>query len=455
MAKSRAQFVCQQCGASSNKWQGRCEACHAWNSIVEETAGFASPLTLSKGQPLPLQPLSQAVQVPPRLPSGLSECDRVLGGGFVAGAALLLGGDPGIGKSTLLLQVAAARAQHGRVLYLSGEEAVDQIRLRAQRLRCEAPLLQLGGGTRLADIITTISSASVPELVIIDSIQTLHHDALDAAAGSVAQVRACASELVRLAKNLGFVLVLVGHVTKDGSIAGPKVIEHLVDVVLYLEGDRSHLYRILRGIKNRFGATDEIGVFSMGETGLAEVPNPSALFMPQGGQGVSGGVVLASMEGTRPLLLEIQALTVPATYGAPRRTTVGFDANRLAMMLAVLEARGGISLAQHDVYLNIAGGYRVTEPAADLAVMAAVLSAHLGTAWPTTMVMAGEVSLSGKVRPVNQMPARLREATRLGFTDALIAADHEPLPSYTPTLVDTVGDVIKLLRHQSRTALRA
>ncbi len=380
----------------------------------------------AKGRRLVFEGLDGAAQATPRRVSGIAEFDRVCGGGLVSGSALLVGGDPGIGKSTLLLQVvaalAAARADSKRPIcaYISGEESLDQVRLRAARLAVAGAPVQLAAATNIRDIVASLDAAEAPEVVVIDSIQTMYLDTLDSAPGTVSQVRAAAHELIRLAKQRGFTVLLVGHVTKEGLIAGPRVLEHMVDTVLYFEGERGHQFRILRAVKNRFGATDEIGVFEMTDRGLAEVPNPSALFLAERHSEVSGTAVFAGMEGTRPVLVEVQALVAPSPPGTPRRAVVGWDGNRLAMILAVLEARCGLQIGANDIYLNVAGGLRITEPAADLAVAAALVSAHSLQPVPAETVVFGEIGLSGEIRPVGQMAARLKEAGKLGFTAALI-----------------------------------
>src|SRR6187431_2888512 len=383
MARREASFICQNCGAVYGRWQGKCDACGEWNTIAEENAAGARPQMPGraprKGRVFALEALAGATHDAPRLPSGLSELDRVTGGGFVRGSVLLLGGDPGIGKSTLLVQAAAALAGAGhRSVYISGEEAVAQVRLRAERLGLAKAPVELAAETSVEDIIATLSDGATPRLVIIDSIQTMWTDAVDAAPGTVTQVRGSAQALIRFAKRSGAAVILVGHVTKDGQIAGPRVVEHMVDAVLSFEGEGSHQFRILRAVKNRFGATDEIGVFEMTGAGLREVPNPSELFLGERNAKAPGAAVFAGMEGTRPVLVEIQALVAPSPLGTPRRAVIGWDGGRLAMVLAVLEARCGIALAGRDVYLNVAGGLRVSEPAADLAVAAALISALTG-----------------------------------------------------------------------------
>ncbi len=423
MAKPVPQFTCSACGAVHRKWAGRCDACGAWNSVVEEAPLSAGPKALgAKGRTIPLTDLSTEENPTPRASSGLDEFDRVLGGGLVAASAILVGGDPGIGKSTLLLQAAASFARRGlKTMYVSGEEAAAQVRMRAQRLGLADAPVQLGAETNLRDILTTLD-AERPALAIIDSIQTMWLDTVESAPGSVAQVRAAAHELVTFAKRRGVAVVLVGHVTKDGQIAGPRVVEHMVDTVLYFEGERGHQFRILRSVKNRFGPADEIGVFEMTGAGLAQVANPSALFLSDRGQAVAGSAVFAGIEGTRPVLTEIQALVAPSNLGTPRRTVVGLDSGRLSTILAVLEARCGIPFGGLDVFLNVAGGMRVSEPAADLAVAGALLSAREDVAIPPEMVLFGEISLSGALRPVTQTENRLKEASKLGFSQATLPA---------------------------------
>ena len=430
MAKASRNFVCQSCGAAYPRWSGRCEACGEWNTIVEEAgstggvgAGPAAKALKGKGRRIELVEMSGETADPPRHISGMAEFDRVTGGGLVPGSAVLIGGDPGIGKSTLLLQaMAALAAKGGRVVYISGEEAIAQVRMRARRLGLAEAPVQLGAETNLKDILGTLESVTPPDAVVIDSIQTMWTEALDSAPGTVAQVRASAQELVRFAKRHGTAVILVGHVTKEGQIAGPRVVEHMVDAVIYFEGERGHQFRILRAVKNRFGPANEIGVFEMGEKGLAEVPNPSALLLGERDGGTSGSAVFAGIEGTRPVLVEIQALVAKSALGTPRRAVVGWDGGRLSMVLAVLEARCGLTLAGQDVYLNVAGGLRINEPAADLAVAAALISSVTGQPLPSDCVIFGEISLSGAVRPVSQMEARLKEAEKLGFSKAILPA---------------------------------
>ena len=456
MARATSQFVCQQCGAAAPKWAGRCESCGAWNTLVEE-AIEARPKALGgafggkgKGRAIPFVGLRGERAPAPRLGVGIAEFDRVLGGGLVAGSAILVGGDPGIGKSTLLLQAAARVAASGHdAIYISGEEAIDQIRLRAERLGIASAPVRLAVATQVGDIAAALADGTSPEFVVIDSIQTLFVETLESAPGTVAQVRASAHELIRLAKRQGFALVLIGHVTKEGLIAGPRVLEHMVDTVLYFEGERTHRFRILRAVKNRFGPADEIGVFAMGDEGLAEVPNPSALFLAERGPDAQPGAsVFAGIEGTRPVLVEIQSLIAPAQPGTPRRAVVGWDQGRLAMVLAVLEARAGISFANQDVYLNVAGGLRVAEPAADLAAAAALVSSLAGTAVPADTVVFGEIGLSGEIRPVAHAEVRLKEAAKLGFKRALAPAPHRA----GAQLARIPGIAVRELRHVTELA---
>lgn len=428
MAKAaKSLYVCQACGASSPRWAGKCPSCSEWNTLAEETDAGPPPgsgmTRSSKGKAIKLGTLEGGADEAPRFTTGIAELDRVTGGGIVPGSALLIGGEPGIGKSTLLLQLSASIARAGlQAVYFSGEEAAAQVRLRADRLGLASAPVALAAETNLANILATLDAGARPDLVVVDSIQTLWSDELDAAPGTVSQVRAATQSLIRYAKLKGSALLLVGHVTKDGQIAGPKVVEHMVDCVLSFEGDRGHPFRILRATKNRFGATDEIGVFEMVQRGLREVANPSELFLGDREASVPGAAVFAGIEGTRPILVEIQALVAPSQLGTPRRAVVGWDSSRLSMILAVLEARCGVSLAQHDVYLNVAGGLKITEPAADLAVASALLSSFSGIALPPQRVSFGEISLSGAVRTSAHTASRLKEAKKLGFTEAVIPA---------------------------------
>jgi len=418
-------FVCQSCGSVHAKWAGRCDSCGEWNTLIEEAThntNSSGTTKRKKTRGIDFIDLNGESAELPRMKTGIDELDRVTGGGLVPGSALLVGGDPGIGKSTLLLQATGKLAKQGiKTAYISGEESTGQVRRRAKRLELSDSPVALAAETSLGHILDGLM-AEKPDVVIIDSIQTLWSDQLTAAPGTVAQVRACAQELTRFAKKRGAAVILVGHVTKDGQIAGPRVVEHMVDAVLYFEGDRAHQFRILRAHKNRFGPTDEIGVFEMREHGLTEVPNPSALFLDGREYNASGAAVFAGMEGTRPVLTEIQALVAPAAFGTPRRAVVGWDSGRLAMVLAVLEARCGISFAGKDVYLNVAGGLRINEPAADLAVAAALASSAFDIAIPSDAVIFGEISLSGDVRAVGRTDLRLKEASKLGFKRAIAPA---------------------------------
>src|SRR6187431_1612566 len=459
MARREASFICQNCGAVYGRWQGKCDACGEWNTIAEENAAGARPQMPGraprKGRVFALEALAGATHDAPRLPSGLSELDRVTGGGFVRGSVLLLGGDPGIGKSTLLVQAAAALAGAGhRSVYISGEEAVAQVRLRAERLGLSKAPVELAAETSVEDIIATLSEGATPRLVIIDSIQTMWTDMVDSAPGTVTQVRGSAQTLIRYAKKSGAAVILVGHVTKDGQIAGPRVVEHMVDAVLSFEGEGSHQFRILRAVKNRFGPTDEIGVFEMTGSGLCEVANPSELFLSERDLGQPGTAVFAGIEGTRPLLVEIQALVAPTSLGTPRRAVVGWDPSRLSMVLAVLEAHCGVRLGGHDVYLNVAGGMRIHEPAGDLAAAAALVSSLANAPLPADAVFFGEVSLSGAVRPVAQSATRLKEAAKLGFNRAIVpdtARSELAEPSLKVTDVGSLAGLVADIAARGKT----
>ncbi|MCW1428445.1 DNA repair protein RadA [Novosphingobium sp. JCM 18896] len=420
MAKPKRRYVCQACGSVSQRWQGQCPDCAEWNTLVEDAPAtvFSAKHDLSSGgRAIRFEPLDAPNEKLQRRTTGLAELDRALGGGLVPGSAILMGGDPGIGKSTLLMQAAGKIAlSGGSVVYISGEEAAGQVRMRAERMGLAKAPVQLASATSVRDILTTLGGMEPPTLLVIDSIQTMHSDQIEGAPGTVSQVRGCAFELIRFAKESGTALVLVGHVTKDGNIAGPRVLEHMVDVVMSFEGERSHQYRILRSLKNRFGPVDEIGVFAMQGQGLEEVGNPSMLFLSGRENPVPGSAVFPAMEGTRPVLVEIQALIVRLQSGAtPRRAVVGWDSGRLAMLLAVLEARCGLNFSSAEVYLNVAGGYRLSDPGADLAVAAALISALGDRALPSHAVWFGEVSLAGEVRPVAHSGIRQREAAKLGF----------------------------------------
>ena len=435
MARAATRYVCQACGAEHNRWTGRCDSCGAWNTIVEEASTMAIPGTparakSAKHRSIAFEGLTGKDKSFPRRLTGIQEFDRVLGGGFVPGSAVLVAGDPGIGKSTILLQAVAAMAkrQPGPVVYISGEEAVEQVRMRAARLALSDAPVRLAAATEVGDIVASLENGEAPALLVVDSIQTMFLETLDSSPGTVSQVRTSAQALIRLAKARGTALVLVGHVTKEGLIAGPRVLEHMVDTVLYFEGERGHHFRILRAVKNRFGPTDEIGVFEMTDAGLKEVANPSALFLSGRETATPGSAVFAGIEGTRPLLVEIQALVAPSALASPRRAVVGWDSARLSMVIAVLDARLGLALSGNDVYLNVAGGLKIAEPGADLAVAAALLSSLADQPAPAGAVFFGEVGLAGEVRAVGQMDARLKEAAKLGFERAVMP---KALPSST------------------------
>ena len=429
MAKARTVYACTECGGQSVKWQGQCPHCQAWNTLVESVAETAATsanrfsLIAETGK---LQRLSEVdAREEARMPSGIAEFDRVLGGGLVPGAVILIGGDPGIGKSTLLLQSLATVGKTRKVVYVSGEESPQQIAMRAKRLNVDAHHVQVLPETSLGKIQAVIQSEK-PEIAVIDSIQTLYSDALTSAPGSVAQVRECAAQLTRLAKVGGTTIIFVGHVTKEGTLAGPRVLEHMVDTVLYFEGDTHSSFRLIRAFKNRYGAVNELGVFAMTDKGLKGVANPSALFLSQHEGEVAGSCVLVTQEGTRPLLVEVQALVDSAHAPNPRRLSVGLEQNRLALLLAVLHRHSGIACYDQDVFVNAVGGVRITEPAADLAVLMAVVSSLKNKPLPKKLVVFGEVGLAGEVRPVQRGQERLKEAAKLGFTHALIPAANQP-----------------------------
>ena len=464
MAKPRSSFICQACGAAATRWQGKCESCGEWNTLAEEAPssgiGAQAARGAKKGRIFALEGLTGESRPQPRILSGMAELDRVTGGGFVPGSVLLIGGEPGIGKSTLLIQACASLARRGeRVVYISGEEAAAQVRLRAERLGLADAAVELAAETSVEDIIATLSAGRRPSLVVIDSIQTMWTDTIESTPGTVSQVRGAAQALIRFAKLSGACVILVGHVTKDGQIAGPRVVEHMVDAVATFEGDGAHHFRILRNVKNRFGPTDEIGVFEMTGGGLTEVANPSALFLAGRDGSAAGAAVFAGMEGTRPVLVEIQALVAPSTLGTPRRAVVGWDPSRLAMLLAVLEAHGRVKLSQHDIYLNVAGGMKVAEPAADLAAAAALVSSLTGAILPADLVFFGEVGLSGAVRPVPHANLRLKEAAKLGFARAVApmgapdkADARPPLPQ---NAIRHIGEAVADIAALGRGAARA
>ena len=452
MAKSKSIYACSECGATSPKWQGQCPGCGLWNTLVETIAEAASPNRYAGlGASAKLQHLSEIrPREEPRLPSGLEEFDRVLGGGLVAGGVVLIGGDPGIGKSTLLLQALSKMAAAGQVvLYVSGEESAEQVALRARRLQVPTQGLALLAEISLERVLATLAGQKPAVAVaVIDSIQTMYSEALQSAPGSVAQVRECAAQLTRYAKQTGTSIILVGHVTKEGALAGPRVLEHIVDTVLYFEGDPHSSFRLVRAVKNRFGAVNELGVFAMTERGLRGVSNPSALFLSQHEQEVSGSCVMVTQEGTRPLLVEIQALVDPSHSPSPRRLTVGLEQNRLAMLLAVLHRHAGIVCFDQDVFVNAVGGVRIAEPAADLAVLAAIVSSLKNKPLPRKLVAFGEVGLAGEIRPAPRGQERLKEAAKLGFSHALIPKANAPkhaIDGLTVIAVDRVETAIERL----------
>ncbi|MDQ2819965.1 MAG: DNA repair protein RadA [Pseudomonadota bacterium] len=456
MAKAKTNYTCTECGAIASRWMGQCAACHAWNTMVEtvqETAGVnrLSQQTphRSLAQTAPVLSLSDidAVDVP-RFGTGIEEFDRVLGGGLVAGGVVLIGGDPGIGKSTLLLQALANISASKSTLYVSGEESGAQIALRARRLGVDGRELKLQAEIQLEKILGTLADLK-PEVAVIDSIQTVYSDALTSAPGSVAQVRECAAQLTRVAKQTGVTIILVGHVTKEGALAGPRVLEHIVDTVLYFEGDPQSSFRLVRAIKNRFGAVNELGVFAMTEKGLKGVSNPSALFLSQHDTQVPGACVMVTQEGTRPLLVEIQALVDTSHLPNARRLSVGLEQNRLAMLLAVLHRHAGIAAFDQDVFINAVGGVKITEPAADLAVLLAINSSMRNKPLPRGLVVFGEIGLAGEIRPAPRGQERLREAAKLGFSIAMIPKANVPkqkIEGMTIVAVERIDEAFNKLR---------
>ncbi|QRM19686.1 DNA repair protein RadA [Dechloromonas sp. TW-R-39-2] len=449
MAKAKSIYSCTECGATSPKWQGQCPGCNAWNTLVESVAEKVTGHRFESLAPTArLQNLSEIeARETERIPTGISEFDRALGGGLVPGGVVLIGGDPGIGKSTLLLQALAHLAESNKVLYVTGEESGEQVALRARRLSLETRKLTLMAEINLERILSTLQ-AELPQVAVIDSIQTLWSDQLSSAPGSVAQVRECSAQLTRLAKQAGITIILVGHVTKDGALAGPRVLEHIVDTVLYFEGDTHSSFRLVRAVKNRFGAVNELGVFAMTDKGLKGVNNPSALFLSQHGQDVPGSCVMVTQEGTRPLLVEIQAL-VDTAHGNPRRLTVGLDAQRLAMLLAVLHRHAGVVCFDQDVFVNAVGGVKIAEPAADLAVILSITSSLKNKALPSKLIVFGEVGLAGEVRPAPRGQERLKEAAKLGFTRALIPEANRPkqaIPGMEVIAVRRVEEAVTRLR---------
>lgn len=449
MAKAKTLYTCTECGGQAPKWQGQCPHCSGWNTLVESVAEPTSGHRYSGlAKASALTPLSdiRATQAP-RMPTGVAEFDRVLGGGLVQGQVALIGGDPGIGKSTLLLQALAAMSQQRKVIYVSGEESAEQVALRASRLQLETANVALLAEIQLEKISATLS-AEKPEVAVVDSIQTLYSEALQSAPGSVAQVRECAAQLTRLAKQSGITLIFVGHVTKEGALAGPRVLEHIVDTVLYFEGDTQSSFRLVRAFKNRFGPVNELGVFAMTEKGLRGVSNPSALFLSEHHAGVPGSCVLVTNEGTRPLLVEVQALVDTAHGMNPRRLAQGLDQNRLAMLLAVLHRHAGVACHDQDVFINAVGGVRITEPAADLAVALAVVSSFRNRALPEKLVVFGEIGLAGEVRPAPRGQERLREAAKLGFTRALVPRANLPkqrIGGLEAVAIERVSDALEQL----------
>lgn len=447
MSRSKKQYVCNNCGSIASKWSGQCFDCEAWGSITEELLAAQSISASIRGNVIALEAFDDSINESSRIITPIAELNRVLGGGLVPASAILVGGDPGIGKSTLLLQLSALLSASGtRCLYVTGEESTDQVKLRANRLGLDVSNASIIAATNIHDILATIDATKNSlDLVVIDSIQTMYSGDFSSAPGTVSQIRATAHELVSYAKQNNIILLLVGHVTKDGQIAGPKVLEHMVDTVLYFEGDPSYHFRILRSIKNRFGGVNEIGVFEMTATGLQEVSNPSQLFLMERDSNVSGTSVFAGIEGSRPLLVEVQALIAPSTMPMPRRSVVGWDTNRLSMILAVLSVRYGLNLSTYEVYLSIAGGLKITEPAVDLAVAAALISAAINKPLPDGSIFFGEIGLSGEVRKVTQADLRVREATKLGFNH-MICAIHPNLKSDNISTISHIKQLKGVLR---------
>jgi DNA repair protein RadA/Sms len=451
MAKPKSIYACSECGGQAPKWQGQCPHCGAWNTLVE---GVATPPAKRfegvSGGRSPVRTLSTVeTRETTRIPTGQAEFDRVLGGGLVPGGVVLLGGDPGIGKSTLLLQACAALGATHRTLYVTGEESVEQVALRAQRLGLVNAPVELLAEVQLEAIVAAITGTA-PQVVVIDSIQTMYTETLTSAPGSVSQVRECAAQLTRLAKQRGTIVVFVGHVTKEGAIAGPRVLEHIVDTVLYFEGDPHSSFRLVRAIKNRFGAANELGVFGMTERGLRGVSNPSALFLSQHDEPVAGSAIVATLEGSRPLLVEIQALVDPVMGGNPKRLAVGLDPQRLALLLAVLHRHGGLEVAGYDVFVNAVGGVRINEPAADLAVLLAVQSSLRNKPLPAKTLVFGEVGLAGEIRPVQRGQERIREAAKLGFRTVLMPSLNKPKQAVEGVEIITVNRVGDALDHLRR-----
>lgn len=458
--KLKLTYVCTECGAVHKKWAGRCPDCGAWNSMAEDviSEGMTTHFSATNktdaaqlGKEIKFETLDGEIKEFPRKDVGIAEFDRVLGGGLVKGSAVLIGGDPGIGKSTLLLQTVCSLSQKNiETIYISGEESVNQIRMRAKRLGLGNIPAKLAAATSATDIVKTMNDSN-PDVIVIDSIQTIFMPGISSAPGTVSQVRTCANEIISIAKKKNIVVMIVSHVTKEGQIAGPKVLEHMVDAVLYFEGDRNHQFRILRSIKNRFGAANEIGVFEMHDSGLREVSNPSELFLSSRTRNISGTTVFAGMEGTRPILIEVQALVAPSFMPSPRRAATGWDSSRLAMIIAVLGTRMGVRLADKEVYLNIAGGLKINEPAVDLAVVTSLISAIKDRPLPENCVVMGEVGLSGEVRMVSQIEARMKEAQKLGFEVAIVPEAINGLKSfkrsnYAGLKIETIKHIRDLVR---------
>jgi DNA repair protein RadA/Sms len=450
MAKAKTQYTCTECGATEPKWQGQCPSCHAWNTLVETVPETATQSRFASLAPTAqLQKLADVeAQDVSRQPTGIAEFDRVLGGGLVAGGVVLIGGDPGIGKSTLLLQTVCKISQTLKSFYISGEESAQQIAMRAHRLGLNASQVDVLAEINL-EKISQVLQQHQPDVVVIDSIQTVYSEALQSAPGSVAQVRECSAQLTRIAKQLGISMILVGHVTKEGSLAGPRVLEHIVDSVLYFEGDQNSSFRLIRAFKNRFGAVNELGVFAMTEKGLREVSNPSALFLSHHDAPVPGSCITVTQEGTRPLLVEIQALVDTAHGSNPKRLCVGLEQNRLAMLLAVLHRHAGVACFDQDVFINAVGGVKISEPAVDLAVLLAIVSSLKNKPLPNKLIVFGEVGLAGEVRPVQRGQERLKEAAKLGFTQAIIPKANAPkggVPGLQIDAIDRLEQAIDLLR---------
>lgn len=451
MAKAKSVFACGSCGYESPKWLGKCPGCQAWNTMVEEKTVKTSASRPGSGIAFPKEKPKSIIHIEStmdaRVHTGIAELDRVLGGGLVPGSLLLVGGDPGIGKSTLLLQTSNALAAAGhKVLYVSGEESTRQTKLRAERIGALSEQMYVLSETNMEEIAAAIDELN-PDLAVIDSIQTVYHPSIESAPGSVSQVRECTGYFLRIAKVRGIATVLVGHVTKEGAIAGPRLLEHMVDTVLYFEGERHHAFRVLRAVKNRFGSTNEIGIFEMLESGLREVANPSEMFLSERPLGASGSIVTASIEGTRPVLVELQALVAPTTFPSPRRMTAGVDHNRLSLILAVLEKRIGLFLQNQDAYLNVAGGVRLVEPAVDLAMAVAVASSYRDKPTRPGDVVFGEVGLTGEVRAVSRIEQRVREAEKLGFKRVILPENSlkgwKPPKGLEVVGVQTVGEALK------------